>query len=988
MWKKSTALFIFCLLLIAPQAAGQYHYPGSAPTTVFWKQLKGEHFTVIYPREIDSLAREYLYSFERTRDATLTGLHIDAPRMPMILQPYNMYSNGNVSWAPRRIELYTTPPGTPLYALDWVDQLALHEGRHVGQFAHYNKGNLRPLFIIFGEQAFVMGFPSTTQNEGDAVSNETDLSAAGRGRDPEFLKYYRAAFLAGDIRAYDNWRYGSYRRYTPNKYAFGYMINSTMRDNSGNYFVMGDVLQEKVHSWWRFFSVSNRSSILASGLTTRKNWREAVARYNSMWSWDYYLRMPYSPSESVLKGHSKYYLEFTNPLPVDDKVYVTMSGLPFEKHLGRIDSLGRYRYVRPFSANASTLVKESDHTFIFSEIVPDPRWEMRSWSVIRRYDTRNGRMKTLTRRTRYVNPSVAPDGSILAVEYLVKGGSAAVVLEPDGKLRETFPAPEGGQLVNLVQLGQVRYATVVTKEGEGIYRHDDSTWTRVVPPQSRMIRDLRSVGDSLLCFVSDLDGLSNIYAFDPGTGRLLRWVNAPHGTAQPWLDEATGTLYYADYSHEGYRPVRLPLARKDRKPASFEHPYILNRVADRNANQVPLYVKPRTEAEDQELRSQIDSLPARHYSKLLHGFHIHSWAPLYVNIDRIMNDLSGLDISHLERLYEYVAPGVTIMSQNEMGTLATVLGYSYHKRHHGAHAYVKYTGLYPVIETAFDFNERSRTFQYNDMRHHDKPGVPVARLDTLSKAAINFNLRLSVPLHFSKGGWATTVEPHLSYAMTNDGYLFVTPDSRFIGSNYSRVLNADLLIDSRLARPTSRLTPRLGFGLQLTAQTRIGPAEIRNPVGALRAYTYLPGFRVEDGFKLTYAYQHQPEGGLFFSPAFNLVRRPYGYDNMILMNYHRLLAEYAMPIYAGDLNGGWFFYLKRVLLIPFVDAARDTRAPVYSGNDIIGFAPQNYLSYGTKLMLNTYLFRIGTELKFGIQYTRVYGSPKWGSIRFVLSTGL
>ena len=991
MWKKSTALLALCLLLAAPQAAGQYLYPGSAPTHVHWNQLKGEHFTVIYPRDIDSLAREYLYAFERTRDATLTGLHIDAPRMPIILQPYNMKSNGNVSWAPRRVELYTTPPGNPLYALDWPDQLAWHEGRHVGQFAHYNQGNLRPLYYLFGEQAYVMAFPSTTQDEGDAVSHETDMTPAGRGRDPEFLKYYRAAFLAGDIRSYDNWRYGSYRNYTPNKYALGYMINSTMRNHSGNYFVMGDLLQEKVHSWWRFFSVSHRSSIMASGLTTRKNWREGVARYNSMWSWDYYLRMPYSPAEPVVKGSSKYYVELTNPLPFDGDVYVTMSGLPFERRLARIDSLGNYHYVRPFSAYTSSLVKDGDHAFVFSEIVQDPRWEMRSWSVIRRYDTRTGQLQTLTRRTRYLNPSVAPDGSILAVEYLVKGGSQAVVLDPDGKLLETFPAPEGGQLVNLVQLGAVRYATVITGEGEGIYRHDGA-WTCIVPPQSRMIRDLRSAGDSLLYFTTDLDGLSNVYALDPATGELERWVNAPHSAAQPWFDEASGKLYYADYSHRGYMPASLSIAKFDGKPGSFEEPYILNRVAENNARQAAEYVQPLGEAEDSALRSHIDSLPAQRYSKLLHGFHIHSWAPLYVNIDRIMNDLSGLDISHLERLYEYVAPGVTIMSQNQMGTLATVLGYSYYKHHHGAHAYVKYTGLYPVIEAAFDFNERSRTFQYSDMRPHEEPvkpgGQPVAWLDTLSKPAINFTLRLSVPLHFSKGGWNTTVEPHLSYAMTNDGYIYVPSDSRFVGSNYTRVLNADLSVDTRLARPTSRLTPRLGFGLQLTGQTRLGPSEIHNPVGALRAYTYLPGFRIEDGFKLTYAYQHQPEGGLFFSPAFNLVRRPYGYDNMILMNYHRLLAEYAMPIYAGDLNGGWFFYLKRILLIPFVDAARDTRAPIAEGSQISGFEPRNYLSYGTKLMFNTYLFRIGTELKFGIQYTRVYDSNKWGSIRFVLSTGL
>ena len=53
--------------------------------------------------------------------------------MPIILHPYQMNSNGMVVWAPRRLELYTTPMADPLYARDWVTQLAVHEGRHIGQ---------------------------------------------------------------------------------------------------------------------------------------------------------------------------------------------------------------------------------------------------------------------------------------------------------------------------------------------------------------------------------------------------------------------------------------------------------------------------------------------------------------------------------------------------------------------------------------------------------------------------------------------------------------------------------------------------------------------------------------------------------------------------------------------------------------------------------------------------------------------------------------
>ena len=201
-------------------------------------------------------------------------------------------------------------------------------------------------------------------------------------------------------------------------------------------------------------------------------------------------------------------------------------------------------------------------------------------------------------------------------------------------------------------------------------------------------------------------------------------------------------------------------------------------------------------------------------------------------------------------------------------------------------------------------------------------------------------------------------------------------------------MTGNLLLDTRVAQATSRLTPRLGFGLELSGERRIGEEIARKPVYALRAYTYLPGVRPEDGFKLSYFRQYQPRDGLLYSPDYNLVRRPYGYDNLILMDYHRLLAEYALPIYAGDINGGFFFYLKRIILVPFVDAARDLQSPQMAGGQMNGFAPKNFLSYGTRLLFNTYLFRIGTEFKIGIQYSRTYDSDKWGSIRFVLNTGL
>lgn len=986
MYRKFVILTGILLLASCLSMHAQYVLTGAAPAATKWNRIKGEHFDMIYPREIDSLAREYLYVFEKYRKPSLTGLHIETPRMPVILQPYDMYSNGMVAWAPRRIELYTTPPGTPLYALDWETQLAVHEGRHVGQMAHYTKGFYHVLNLLAGEQGSAVGiglYPTRVLTEGDAVQNETDLTPSGRGRDPEFLKFFRASFLAGDFRNWADWRYGSYRYYTPGKYPLGYMIVSTMRYNSHNYGVTGDIMETQVRDWWRIFSVSHRAYIRASGLTGRKNWRSAIARNTERWSWEYKLRAPYTPATPLLTQRDPVYTETSNPVQLGDRTYATMQGMQYERRLVSIDTAGRRRYRHPLSYNTSTLVPDSDHSLIFSEIVPDPRWEHRSWSVIRRYDAEKNRFETLTRRSRYLNPvPSAGRDSILAAEYNVSGGSAVVILDRNGRLLDRIEAPEKGQVTGIAQLKDTLYASVVTREGMGLFRHD-STWHRIVRPQSRMIRDLQAAGDSLLYFVSDLDGLSNLYCLNPGNKEMKRLGSTRFSAETPSLG-ADGILRYGDYDHLGYQPVAIPFDSIARKHASFMMPYH-NEIAETNSQQAKAEAETLSLHEDILLRMQVETLESRPYSKLLHGFHIHSWAPFYANIDRLMNDLGSFDIQHFSNWGEFVAPGATLISQNQLGTLVTTLGYSYWRKHHGGHAYIGYSGLYPKFSLSVDYNERSRTF--SDVRYGTD--VPQIQLDTLAKPSLSINASVSVPLNLSRGGWVTTLTPQLNYIVNNDSFRYMPygSDAGYAG-NYTEMLVATLRFTSRLSTPQARVTPRLGFGLQLSAQMKLGPDVARRSVGALNTWVYLPGFGREDGFKLSYARQYQPEGALFYSPDYNLVRRPNGYANEILMNYRRATLEYALPIYAGDLDGGFFFYLKRFILIPFVDVAYDKNHPFQEEGRTVRMEPKHFFSYGSALLVNTRLFRIGKDLQFGVRYAQPNEPGAKGRFHFILTTGL
>ena len=322
------------------RAAAQYYTLGNDPANAKWSIIREIH-TKSYIRNRPTPGKKVSLSFEKHRHTNLAGLRIESPKMPIILHPYTTTSNATEVWAPRRMEIFTSPPATGGYAQNWETQLALHEGRHLGQMQHYTKGVFSFFNILFGEQSLALGigfYPSVWLLEGDAVLNESDFSNAGRGRSGEFLMYYRTAFLQDDIRSYYHWRYGSYRHFAPNKYAFGYMLTSMMRYASGNYYATGDAMSIQVKDG----GISSRMEyqLIRPRTHTRRHWRLAVSFMSDLWQKDYLSRGPYHIAEPLLLK-SPVYTGYTDILPTEKGIIATKSGYHDSRMLVTIDSRKR-----------------------------------------------------------------------------------------------------------------------------------------------------------------------------------------------------------------------------------------------------------------------------------------------------------------------------------------------------------------------------------------------------------------------------------------------------------------------------------------------------------------------------------------------------------------------------------------------------------------------------------------------------------------------
>ncbi len=931
------------LLAASGSIHAQFYTYGNVGADVDWRQLKSDHFTLIYPSEADSLARRYLFLMERDRENIISGYDIDPGSIPVVLRTYNTTAKGMTTWAPSRVEITTTPSAYSSYAQRWEERQVLHEVRHIPQMAIYTSGFFGVLEKFIGQSSLAIGMgfqPTAWLQESDAIISETVLSDAGRGRDATFLMPFRTAFLSGDFKEYDLWRYGSYYYFKPDNGQFGYMVGSFMRLNTDNWNVVNDQMSLNVKYWWNWNQWTFAFKDASGGMTARRNYRAARSMFTNLWRDDDRRRGPFTPYERI-SPVERNYTDYNYLTPQGDgSAFAVRSGYERPSQLVRISPDGKASAVRSFAATTSRLAAGKNGLY-WSETVPDVRWNLKEWSVIRHYDTLTGKVRDITSRTRLFNPSVSPDEKeIAATCYPVEGGSSLVILDPrDGGTVDVFPAPHNGQLTESAWTSDGSlYAFATVDEGEGIYRLDREArrWTEVAAPQRKWMTSL-SAADSLLWFSWDLDGVSNIYSFNPADGTFTKVTNSRFGAFQPTYSPCDGTLHYSEYALKGYVGAVAGKEAFDGRRADPSQPF-RHTIAEMLTEQNDRYVTPVDSAGAALLEETIAALPSRNYSEAGHLFRFHSWAPFYYNIDRFMNDLQ------FDEFYQLIAPGVTLISQNTLGTATSFIGYAWHNGRHTGHFNFEYSGLWPVFEFNLDLNDRPRTDNVFDFSR-----------DTTLIPSVDASLNVYLPLDFSSSGWKRTFKPQLRYEWHNDRYCRLSESIW----HHRQALDYSILYESVRPRTKAAIYPSLGFGAILSGRTAVGPENDFGTTLFGKIYGYTPGFIPGQGFKLTFQYQKQKNAlaGYYMG---NLCAMPRGYRTAPSEQYFKATADYAIPIPLGEANLAFLYYLMRLKLIPFTD---------FAVNEAFG-QKELMFSYGAAALVDCHIFRIGWELGFGVRYAR------------------
>ena len=942
-------------LLAGTAARAQFFQAGSDPFSR-WSEMGTEHYRILYPQGLDSLARAYVADLEKWQptvgaSAGMAPGSLQWGRLPVVLHPWNPYSNGSVAWAPKRMDLYTHPEAYGSLPLSWMTQLTVHESRHVAQMQLSYRRPFKWGNYLAGEMwsgAVSALYTPPALLEGDAVVAETALTATGRGRTADFLNYYHLAFDNGDWRDWYQWVYGSFKKAGPDYYSVGYMTVAGMRYFYDQPAFTADYFDYVTRHPFPVARLQNYIKRV-TGQPFKKAWQGMMEGFHDIWTEEADARGPFMEMEQVTRKHA-YATDYSNGSWVDDEYLAIKEGKDLSPRLVRINLDGSEDDLGPFASNTSSL-NPGVHRLFWSETVPGKRWTLDGKSVIRSLE-RSGRRRNLTTEGRLHNPQPGPDSLIAAVEYPVRGGSNLVLLgEFDGKLHARIPAPAGIQLADPAWVDDTVYSLGVNDEGYSIWRLNHpknqqifggpeptrSQWTCVLEPTPQTMENLEGE-DHVLDFVSDRNGVKELYRYDPASGRAWQLTNSRYGGTDYFWHE--GVLWFNSPTPEGNAIFKATPPEPVEVDIREVHKY---RVAEKLAEQEKRFLHSLRSVEMTD-KDEITVSAPKAYHKALHLVKFHSWAPLYFDYDAI-SSMSG-DFS-----YDTASPGLIGLFQNDLGTAWGTVGYSTHpdadkpsEWRHSGHIQFTYTGLYPVLEAGFDIYDQG-TGQYGFQRrlYEDRIGYAASRKD-IGGPYWNGHLTAYIPFRLSRSGIQRGWVPQVSWSISNNRFDNGTTELKMI-EDFVREGSRPALVGIRpgdnvlmqtlrssirgyMTLPTadSQVYPRWGIGAEIGASVRPGLAKIYTPLAYTYLYGYVPGFTRTQGLRLTVLAQVQlPTGAPFGENAVQVMPRGFtSADGRAVARASagqlRLTADYALPIYVGDIS--WFSpvaYIHNFLLIPHVD---------------------------------------------------------------------
>lgn len=879
--KSTFIFFLLIFLLINASLHAQFYEYGQDAGSIRWNHFSSEHYQLIYPRGLDSVAMQLADKFEYFYPHQAKVLDHAHGKMPVIVHNEASFSNGVFVWAPKRVEIFTNPDPNS-YPQDWLTQLAIHEGRHAFQVSKLDQGISKGLSFIGGEQAVgaITGFLPAWYLEGDAVDAETRFSNTGRGRMPSFEMGMKALLLENKRYSYSKAIFGSYKDHVPNHYELGYLMVRHGRRKYGDKF------------WTDFEDYASRKPYLIAptyfsmkkyGVKSKSTYyKAALAEYKSHWLQTRENRK-ISPQNTLNRVRNRGFTSYRFPHWVSDtSLLVLKSGLDQIPEFVLVDINGKEkRLFRPGFLNTGSF-SAGKNFLVWDEWVPDTRWSNRSYSVIKRMNYHTGEVIAFGKRSRYYAPSLSSDETMItAIEQQTDYSFHLQIFSIDGELITSIRSPENHFIQHPVWIQDSTILVTLNKlDGEYLYRYSlrNKNWEKVFHSGFNDISN-PFVHGSEVYFSGTYSGIDNIYCLDMATDSLFMVTSAEFGAFEPAVSESGEMLTYGDYQAHGYNLAVAEIQKKswvaiDDLPKRDEQ---LDMRSSEDEQKI-------IDGEKNMAHGTYDPSP---YNKTLHALNIHSWLPLYFNY---LNPGVHFSVEEIP-----VSPGLTLVSQNLLSTVVGMLGYEYKDKHHYLHTGATLKGKTPVFEFRMDYGGYPDVYKFEDQE------APSTRADRLL-----FTSSMYIPVRFNTGKYITFMQPRLGWSYSTD--YFFNPEA----GNYqagSHRFSYQCYFTSYLRKSRKDILPRLGVSASLNYKH--APFDEYN-LGSIYSYTvsmYLPGILKHQTLKIKYGRQVQNPIRYLFGNSISLVR---GMPELSGLDMNIFGADYTFPLLYPDLSLEPLIYIKRI----------------------------------------------------------------------------
>ncbi len=885
-FRLSSVMFFSLALFLSTTCPAQYYISGQDPASINWQQINTEHFQIIYPEDFEEEAQYFANTLNYVYKFDIKTLDHKPKNISVILHNQTVTSNAMVLWAPKRMEIFTCPPQDS-YAENWLQQLAIHEYRHVVQIDKLNQGMTKMLTYVFGEQATgaIMGlFIPLWLVEGDAVCTETALSNSGRGRLPSFEMKLRAQILSEKSETYDKAVLGSYKDYIPDRYHLGYFLTAKARREYGSE-IWKNAFDNVGGKPYQITPFSN-SIKATSGLNKIQFYEKTINELDSLWL-KQEEKITITNYKVISKEKLKFYTNYTNPVFINDSTIIAeRSGLDDIPRFVRIDKNGNEEIVYTPGFIFTETLSGTENLLVWAEKQYDLRWQNRSYAIIKTLDLKTKKIKKLSSHTRYFAPAISPDSKKIATVRITTDNNYFLdILDANsGEIQKTISTSENyffitpswsddnKTLIAVLLSESGKCLASINSQTNKIEILTDFSFTEISKP---------IMSGKFVYFVGAYSGIDNIYVLSTKTNKISQLTSARFGVADPCLSKDKNEIIYSNYTENGFEIVKINLFNENLKN--------LERVKD---NSIKLYESIAKQEEGIIEDSNIPGIKyeSKKYSKFKHLFNFHSWAPLFI------------DINSME-----VDPGFSIMSQDKLGTSITTLGYDYNLNERSGKYYVNYTykGFYPVFDITLDHGKRKGKY-FDDNNHtHD-----------FSWSETNLEFEISLPLNLTTNKYIRSITPKMGATFKNITHNNSTPENFVTGT--VQTLEYNLLINNILKRSYRDIYPKWGQSIGLSYRnTPFGD----NDLGSIKAFEtilFFPGILRHQGIKIYSGIQKKKNEDYKFS---DIVDYPRGFSGLSSDELFSISFNYKFPLICPDLSISSLIYLKRIKLNLFYDYA-------------------------------------------------------------------